>query len=147
MAEAILSDELWQIIEPFLPRPKKRRFRSPGRKPIGRREALTGMLFVLKTSLPWRFLPLEMGCGSGVPCWRRLRDWHRRGVWKKLHEVLLARLNGADKLDWSRASVDSASVRAIKGGRRPGPTRRIARRQARSTTSSPPRMESRSLAG
>ena len=81
MARPLLSDELWEVIEPLLPPPKKRRFRYPGRKPVEPRRALTGILFVLKTGIQWEDLPLEMGCGSGITCWRRLRDWQRAGVW------------------------------------------------------------------
>jgi transposase len=122
MAKPLLPDALWQRIEPLLPKPKKRRFRFPGRKPVEDRKALTGILFVLKTGVPWEDLPQEMGCGSGMTCWRRLRDWHKAGVWQKLHEQLLAELNGADQIDWSRASVDSRSLRAVGGGEKTGPS-------------------------
>ena len=125
MAKEILSDELWEEIEPLLPPPKPRRFRYPGRKPVEHRAALTGILFVLKSGIPWEMLPQEMGCGSGMTCWRRLRDWQAAGVWQKLHERLLAKLNGADAIDWSRAVVDSASVRALHGGKKRVPTRLI----------------------
>ena len=116
MARPLLSDELWALIEPLLPPPKPRRYRYPGRKPIDSRKALTGILFVLKSGIPWEMLPQEMGCGSGMTCWRRLRDWQQAGVWEKLHEVLLAKLRAADEIDWSRAIVDSASIRAVGGG-------------------------------
>ena len=125
MAKQLLDDDLWELIEPLLPKPKPRRRRYPGRKPIGRRQALNGILFVLKTGIPWEYLPLEMGCGSGMTCWRRLRDWQRCGVWQRLHGLLLDKLREADKIDWSRAVVDSTSVRAVFGGRRPARIRRI----------------------
>src|SRR5512135_580045 len=125
MAKPLVDDELWAIIEPLLPASKPRRVRYPGRKPVDNRRALTGILFVLKTGIGWEDLPQEMGCGSGMTCWRRLRDWQAAGVWQQLHEVLLAKLQGADQLDWSRAVVDSASVRALKGGRTPGRIPRI----------------------
>lgn len=121
VAKQLLADELWKKIEPILPPPKRRRFRYPGRKPISHRQALTGILFVLKTGIPWEYLPKEMGCGSGMSCWRRLRDWHKAGVWKRLHEMLLAELQEADQIDWSRAIVDSASARAPGGGKKTGP--------------------------
>jgi transposase len=136
MAKQILDDSLWTLMEPILPKPKPRRFRFPGRKPIGNREALTGILFVLQTGIPWEYLPQEMGCGSGMTCWRRLRDWQRAGVWEKLHRLLLSHLREADKIDWSRAIVDSASVRAVFGGHTPDPTLRIAAKKARSIMSS-----------
>src|ERR1700679_2242342 len=112
MAKPILDDSLWQFIEPLLPAPKLRRFRFPGRKPVGNREALTGILFVLKTGIGWEYLPQEMGCGSGMTCWRRLRDWQRAGVWDRILYVLQDNLGQRDRIDWSRASLDSASVRA-----------------------------------
>jgi transposase len=117
---------LWDIIEPLLPPPKPRRFRFPGRKPVEDRKVLTGILFVLKTGIPWEDLPVEMGCGCGMTCWRRLEAWNRAGVWSKLHQVLLAKLQAADKIDWSRAAVDSSFARAFGGveGSGPNPTDR-----------------------
>lgn len=96
------------------------------------RAALTGILFVFKTGIHWDMLPPEMGCGSGITCWRRLRDWQKAGVWEKLHQVLLDRLGDAGKIDWSRAAVDSATVRAKKGAKEPGRIRRIKENRARS---------------
>lgn len=132
MARQILDDELWQTIEPLI-RTKKRRFRYPGRKPLPNRAALTGILFVLKTGIAWEDLPQEMGCGSGMTCWRRLRDWQKAGVWNKIHQVLLSKLRQADQIDFSRAVVDSASVRAVFGGRKPAQTPRIAAKRVQNT--------------
>lgn len=118
MAKPLLSDELWERIEPLLP--PLRPHPKGGRPWTGNREALTGILFVLRTGIPWEYLPQEMGCGCGMTCWRRLLDWHLAGVWKRLHELLLAELNGADKIDWSRAIVDSSLLRAMCGGPKTG---------------------------
>lgn len=120
MARPILPDELWEMIAPLLPA----RTPSPkgGRPPVGDREALTGILFVLKTGIGWEDLPCEMGCGSGMTCWRRLRDWQADGTWDKIHKALLDRLRGADKIDWSRALIDSSHVRAAYGGGETGPS-------------------------
>ena len=137
MARLILDDELWELIGPLLPLPKKRRRRNPGRKPKDNRSVLTGILFVLKTGIPWEYLPQEMGCGSGMTCWRRLRDWQEAGVWEKIRCVLLQRLEDAEQIDWSRAVVDSTSVRAVFGGRRLARIPRIAANLARSITCSP----------
>ena len=134
MAKPILDDDLWELIRPLLPAPKRRRFRFPGRQPIDRRKALTGILFVLKTGIPWEHLPREMGCGSGMTCWRYLRDWQEAGVWDKIHRLLLNKLREADQIDWSRAVLDSSSVRAVFGGRKPGRIRPIEAKWARSTT-------------
>ena len=118
MAKPLLDEDLWELIEPLLPPPKPRRFRYPGRKPVLNRAALTGILFVLKTGIPWEHLPQEMGCGSGMTCWRRLRDWQLAGVWEEIHRVLLDRLRGAGKIDFSRAVVDSGTVRAVGGAKK-----------------------------
>ena len=94
---------------------------------------LCGILFVLYTAIPWEFLPQELGFGSGMTCWRRLAEWQKAGVWQRLHEVLLAELHAADRLDWSKAVVDGSHVRALKGGPKPVRARSTARGPARST--------------
>jgi transposase len=132
MAKPLLPDELWGIIEPLLPaRPPRPR---GGRPPVDDRRALTGVLFVLKTGIAWEDLPAEMGCGCGMTCWRRLRDWQLDGTWQRIHAELLRRLDEAGEIDWERAAVDSSSLRAVFGGRTPAPTPRTAARQAASTT-------------
>lgn len=120
MAEPLVNDELWALIEPLIPK-KESPTDQGGRPPISDRAALTGIIFVLKSGIPWEMLPQEMNCGSGMTCWRRLRDWQEAGVWDRLHEVLLAKLREADAIDWSRAAVDSGSVRAVGGGEETGP--------------------------
>jgi transposase len=135
MAWPVLDDGLWKIIKPCLPPPKKRRRRHPGRKPLDPRRVLQGILFVLRAGIPWEDLPQELGCGSGMTCWRHLRDWHRAGVFKQVFRSLLDRLNAQDKIEWSRGVVDSASVRALFGGSRPGPIQRTGGKKARNTTS------------
>lgn len=115
MAKPLVSDALWEILRPLLPEPKARRFRYPGRKPLDDRRVLTGILFVLKTGIPWTLLPAEMGCGCGMSCWRRLWAWQQSGVWFALHQVLLQRLEDAGKIDWSRAAVDGSFARAFGG--------------------------------
>src|ERR671939_914973 len=130
MARELVTDDLWEVIEPLLPEePEKPK---GGRPRIDDRAAFTGILFVLKSGIPWEMLPQEMGCGSGVTCWRRLRDWQQAGVWARLQQVLLNRLGEADQIDWSRASMDSARVPAKKGALRPVRIRRIAASRARS---------------
>lgn len=99
MARPLISDELWELIAPLLP-VKKHRFRHPGRKPIDNQKALSAVLVVLRTGIPWEHLPQEVGRGSGMTAWRRLDAWQKQGVWKKVHESVLARLQGADKIDW-----------------------------------------------
>ncbi len=121
MAKALVSDELWALVAPLLPPPRPRP--KGGRPPVDDRKALAGILFVLKSGIPWEMLPREMGCGSGMTCWRRLRDWQAAGVWERLHRVLLDRLGRANAIDWSRCSLDSATVPAKRGARRPAPTR------------------------
>jgi transposase len=135
MAKLLVSDELWSVVEPLLPKPGPKK--KDGRPRIPDRACLTGIVFVLRTGMPWEYLPQELGCGSGMTCWRRLRDWQEAGVWEELHRVLLNRLGEADRIDWSRASIDSATIPAKgvkKGGQLPRPwgrTRPIAASQER----------------
>ena len=132
MAKELVKDELWDTIEPLLPpEPPKP---QGGRPRIDNRAALTGIVFVLKSGIPWEMLPQEMGCGSGMTCWRRLREWHEAGVWERLHRVLLDRLGEADQIDWERASLDSASIPAKRGAQKPERIRQIKERRAPSAT-------------
>ena len=140
MARPLLPDDLWNAIAPLLPPPRPRP--KGGRRPIENRAALTGILFVLRSGLPWEMLSAEMGCGCGMRCWRRLRDWREAGVWARLHQVLLERLHAAGEIDRSRASLDSASVPA--GALPPARTRPTGASRARSVTSSPMRAARRS---
>ena len=140
MARPILPDSLWDLAGPLLPPDKPPQ--SDGRPPIPNRKTLTGILFVLKTGIPWEYLPQEMGCGCGMTCWRRLHAWQEQGVWQRILETLQARLNGAGGIDWSRAVVDSSSVRAVFGGTKRAPIPRIGARRAANTTYSPTRRAS-----
>jgi transposase len=130
--QVLVSDELWEVIAPLLPRVRRRARWRGGRPRVDDRAVLTGIIFVLKSGIPWNMLPRELGCGSGVTCWRRLRDWQKAGVWTRLHRVLLDRLGAADRIDWSRAALDSQTVPAKRGAREPGATRRIRANRARS---------------
>jgi transposase len=130
MAKELVSDELWEIVEPLLPEepPKP----QGGRPRLDDRAALTGIVFVLKSAIPWEMLPQEMGCGSGVTCWRRLKEWQEAGVWERLLQALLERLGEADQIDWERASLDSSSVPAKKGAEKPARIRRTRENRGRS---------------
>jgi transposase len=111
-AETLVPDQLWQAIQPLPPLPR----RFGGRPRVDDRAALAGIIYQLRTGVPWRLLPTQqLGCGSPVTCWRRLRDWQRAGVWQRLHHRLLDQLGREGRLDWSRASIDSLSVRAKRG--------------------------------
>jgi transposase len=139
----VVTDELWELVEPLLPA-RERRFRYPGRKRLPDRQCLCGILFVLHTGIPWQDLPQELGFGSGVTCWRRLEEWHQAGVWDRLHRLLLAKLRAADAIDFSRAIVDSSHVQAKKGAPRRARARSTGAGRAPSTTSSATRPASRS---
>jgi len=142
MSRALVPDALWAVVEPMLPpEPPKPK---GGRPRLSDRAALTGILFVLQSGIPWEMLPQEMGCGCGMTCWRRLRDWQAAGVWDRLQHALLDRLGRRNAIDFRRAALDSASVAAKRGVRRRGRTQRIGVNRARNATSSPMPTASRS---
>ena len=132
MAKPLVPDELWALVEPLLPKHEP----SPkgGHPRVDDRVCLTGILFVLKTGIPWEDFPREMGC-CGMTLWNRLGQWRAAGVWDRLHRLLLDELRGADAIDFPRVVVDSSSVRAVHGGEKRGPAPWTAARTGPNTTS------------
>ena len=128
MAKPLLPDALWDriahLFPPHPPQPKG------GRPWLSDRQCLLGIIFVLRSGIPWALLPRELGCGSGVTCWRRLRAWQRQGIWDTIQRCLLNELGAAGQIDWSRAVIDSASSRAVFGGLTRDPTLRTAPNEA-----------------
>jgi len=121
MARRKVSNELWAALEPLIPEfiPSRKGGR---RRSVDDQVALNGILYVLHTGIGWEDLPQELGFGSGMTCWRRLRDWQAAGVWGKLHLAMLRRLREHDQIDWRRASIDGASVPSPRGARKQAPT-------------------------
>lgn len=117
-AATLVPDSLWQLIEPLLPAPLPNS--RGGRPRLSDRTCLTGIVFVLRSGIPWQILPKEIGCGSGMSCWRRLRDWQQAGVWDLIHFALLNWLSRENQVDWSCAVIDSCSVRAGFWGQQTG---------------------------
>ena len=142
MAIDLLPDPLWNEVNPLLP-PHKRHPKG-GHPWSDDRECLRGIIFVLRSGMAWNLLPPELGCGSGVTCWRRFRDWTQAGIWRQVHERLLEHLNKLGEIDLSKTVIDSCSVRAVFGGRTPGPTPPIVRKAASNVTSSRKRVGCRS---
>jgi transposase len=133
MAKPLVDDQLWQIVGPLLPSPNPRRKRHPGRKPLDNRTVLSGILFVLKTGIAWEDFPCEMGC-CGMTLLNRLRDWQKAGVWEAMHRLMLDKLRAEEEIDFSRVIVDSASVRAMHGGKKPDQAPWTAGKAAPNTT-------------
>jgi transposase len=119
MAKQLVTERLWEVVAPVLPPPPSHA--KGGRPRVPDRAALTGIVFVLKTGIPWEDLPQELGCGCGMTCWRRLHEWQAAGVWDRVLSLVLDELEEADRLDLSHASLDSSTVRAKGGGGKTGP--------------------------
>jgi transposase len=120
MTQDLVSDVLWGIVEPLLPK-VDRRFRYPGRKRVDDRVALQGILFVLKTGIPWEDFPKERGC-SGMTLWRRLKEWQEAGVWDKLDRILRRKPRNTDLVDWARSITGGRSVPAAQEALEPAAT-------------------------
>ena len=131
MGKLLVPDELWALVEPILP--KHPYVPGVGNPRVMDRVCLTGILFVLKTGIPWEDFPQEMGC-CGMTLWNRLHEWMTAGVWPTLHRLLLDKLRGADEIDFARVIVDSASIRAVHGGKKRDPAPWIAAKTAPNTT-------------
>jgi len=127
MGKLLVPDELWALVEPILP--KHPYVPGVGKPRVPDRVCLTGILFVLKTGIPWEDFPQEMGC-CGMTLWNRLDEWRKAGVWEQLHRLLPDKLRGADRIDFSRVVVDSASVRAVHGGKKQAQALSTAEKQA-----------------
>ena len=122
MARVYVSDDLWQRVEPLLPKHlRDRHVQYAGRKRIEDRKVLEGIVFALKTGVPWDAIPATTNWPSGVTCWRRLIEWHRAGVWSKLFQNMLAELRSRGKLNLEKTMVDCSYVRALEGGSKTGP--------------------------
>lgn len=116
MGAALVADGLWELVEPLLP-PRRPRLKTKGGRPrVPDRACLRGIVFVLRSGIPWEMLPKDLGCGSGMTCWRRLRDWQQAGIWGLIHFALLDWLSRYSRIDWSRAVLHSCSIRAVFGG-------------------------------
>ena len=131
MPRKLVSDELWSQIEPLLPKYKPKP--KGGRPRIPDRAALTGIIFVLKTGIPWEDLPQEMGCGSGMTCWRRLRDWQvgtgRKLVFGRAFTMSSCKIYTIQKRSTGAEPVLTALSSRQKGGR----THRTQPRRSRSS--------------
>lgn len=132
MARKKISKTFWKTLEPLFPKATV----SPkgGRPRVDDHAALNGILFVLHTGIPWEDLPQELGFGSGMTCWRRLRDWQAIGLWQRLHRALLTKLHEHGQIDWTRASIDGASVPSPRGANRRARTRPTAAKRAANGT-------------
>ena len=136
MARQPVSKELWLQLQPLIPTFTPSAKGGARKLAVSDEAALNGILFVLHTGIPWEDLPQSLGYGSGMTCWRRLRDWNAAGVWEQLHQAMLTRLREHDQIDWSRASIDGSSVPSPRGARKRAPTPRTEASSAPSGTSS-----------
>jgi transposase len=107
MAEQLVPDEVWAAIQPLLP--AKRPHPKGDRPGIGDRAVLGGIIYVLRAGVPWRLLPAkELGCGSGVTCWRRLLPGLPTGPAASEHLA-------ADRPAWDRVQHATGSS-PLEGG-------------------------------
>ncbi|MFQ6330781.1 IS5 family transposase [Nocardia sp. CWNU-33] len=108
-----MSDELWELAEPLLPKFSPRT-QGGGTAPIDQRSVFTAVVYVLTSGCAWRMLPPSFGVT--VPtAHRRFTVWICVGVWRRLHRAVLDQLGSRGLIDWSRVVIDASSVRAKRG--------------------------------
>jgi transposase len=129
----LVTDELWQQFEPLIPKHLK----SPrgGRPRADDRQCLEGLVYVLRTGVPWHLFPDKQFGISKSTCFNRLCEWTKHGVFAQAHHSLLDQMGLKGLIDLSAAVIDSASVRAVFGGRTQGPVRSIGAKMAANATS------------
>ena len=128
---ADIPDELWDLIKVWIPR--RPRTADGGRPPIDDRKAMSGIVYRLRTGCQWDAIPKEFGSGS--TCYRRFGEWRKAGVFAMAHELALRLYDRQVGIDWEWTSLDSASVKAPKGGTTPAPTPPIVQNSAPNATS------------
>jgi transposase len=113
--QKLLTDEQWELIEPLLPEPRRRKD-NRGRPWAAKRACFEGILWILQTGAAWRFLPEHFPSPS--TCWRRLKRWEEEGVWLEAWRALLGALDEEGLLKWDETFLDGSFASAKKGARR-----------------------------
>jgi len=102
LAVQILPGPVWEAIEPLIPNLRPNPKNHQGRKPVPHREALSGILYVLRTGVSWEELPLDLGWGTGMTCWRRVRALQKARVWPKIVQILVKQLPDGPEIPFDR---------------------------------------------
>jgi transposase len=121
-----VPDALWERIAPLLPKEKAKP--EGGRPRVADRVVLAGIVYRLRTGCQWKALPSEFGSGS--TCHLRFQQWTRAGVFDDIFAVMVKYYDKRRGIQWQWTSMDSATVKAPKGGTTPVRTRRTARNSA-----------------
>jgi transposase len=111
--EWVVPNGLWELAEPLIP-PQKQRRQGGGTTYVDQYAVFCAVTYVLVTGCSWRHLPREFAV-SRATAHRRFTDWTTAGLWPRLHRAVLDELGAVGAVDWSRALVDAASVRAKRG--------------------------------
>lgn len=80
------------------------------------RAVFTAIVFVLTSGCAWRDLSRSFGVTVST-AHRTFTEWTRAGLWRRLHQAVLDELGSQGLIDWTRAVIDGASVRAKRGAR------------------------------
>jgi transposase len=125
-----IPDELWRRIERLIPVEPPKPY--GGRPRVDDRRIMAGILYRLRTGCQWQALPKDFG--SGPTCHRRFQQWERAGVFERIFKELVRYYDGRRGIQWQWTALDSATVKAPKGGTTPVRARRIARKAASNVT-------------
>ncbi len=108
-----IPDNLWERMEPLLPKRKRRR-RYPGRKPLEWRQVMDGIFYVLRTGCQWKAAPREFGSGSSLH--RYFQQLVASGLFQRLWKLALEEYDTLKGIQWEWQCIDGAMSKAPLGG-------------------------------
>ena len=139
-----ISDELWERLEPLLPRPRRVAKWRGGRPRLDPRVVADAIFFVLRTGCQWNALSAETHGCSGSSAHRYFQHWEKRGVFRKFWEAGLLEYDEVSGIEWDFQSMDGAMTKAPLGGAAQGRIQPIGPRVARRDRYRPTEVASRS---
>lgn len=121
-----VSDKLWSVVEPLIPKRKRdpnkiyKRKPGAGRKVLNNRTVFEAIVYVLRTGCQWKALPKDV-YGSSSAIHRYFMQWSEAGVFLALWKTCLAEYDELKGIQWEWQSIDGAMHKAPLAQESAGP--------------------------